>query len=162
MAGSEHADEAVPPYAGFDHRALAATLDGLLAIAFLLPAVLVLFAGPTHTVACTVDGSTKPCAQPTGGTLSSAAALLGIGTVTSLFWYCRGAGRSQSVGQRVAGVRVVDVGTGRQVGWARIFERHLAKVLSAVPLGLGFWRMLWDSRRQCWHDKLAGTVVVRC
>ena len=160
VADSEHAEEAVPPYAAFGARAVAVFVDGLLAIGALLPAILVLLAGPSHTVACTVAGVTRPCTQPTAGTLSTSAALFGIGAVAYLLWYCRSAGRGRSVGQRVAAVRIADVRTGGSVGGWRVFGRHAAKLLSAIPLGLGFWWMLWDARRQTWHDKLAATVVV--
>lgn len=161
MTGSEPADGAVPPYAGFGSRAAAVVFDGLLAVGAALPGLIVLLAGPSHTAGCDVGGTTRPCTQPTGGTLSTAAALLGIGTVAYLLWYCRRAGRAQSVGQRAGAVRILDVRTGTPVGGWRVFGRHVAKILSAIPLGLGFLWMLWDPRRQTWHDKIASTVVVR-
>ena len=30
----------------------------------------------------------------------------------------------------------------------------------AIPLGLGYWWMLWDPEKQCWHDKFATDYVV--
>lgn len=39
--------------------------------------------------------------------------------------------------------------------------RGLAAALSAVVLFLGFFWIGWDSEKQGWHDKIAGTVVVR-
>ena len=38
--------------------------------------------------------------------------------------------------------------------------RWIARFLSAIPLGLGYFWMLWDTEKQTWHDKLAGSVVV--
>jgi uncharacterized RDD family membrane protein YckC len=38
--------------------------------------------------------------------------------------------------------------------------RYLGYWLSAIPLGLGFLRVLRDDRQQGWHDKLAGTYMV--
>ena len=38
--------------------------------------------------------------------------------------------------------------------------RALAALLSAIPLGLGFWAILWDRDRRSWHDRIAGTDVV--
>ena len=38
--------------------------------------------------------------------------------------------------------------------------RTLAKILSALPLGLGFLWCVFDDRSRCWHDFLAGTLVV--
>src|SRR3954452_3316353 len=88
VTGSEPADQAIPPYAGFGARAAAVIFDGFLAIGAILPGLIVLLAGPSHTAQCNVDGTTRPCTQPTGGTLSSAAALLGIGIgiVAYLLW----------------------------------------------------------------------------
>jgi uncharacterized RDD family membrane protein YckC len=39
--------------------------------------------------------------------------------------------------------------------------RGLAAALSAVVLFLGFFWIGWDREKQGWHDKIAGTVVVR-
>ena len=47
------------------------------------------------------------------------------------------------------------VGTGRGVG------RYFGRILSAFPLLLGYFWMLWDGRQQTWHDQLASTLVVK-
>ena len=39
--------------------------------------------------------------------------------------------------------------------------RYLAYFLSTLPFGLGLLWVAWDPKKQGWHDKLAGTVVVR-
>jgi len=39
--------------------------------------------------------------------------------------------------------------------------RALAAAFSAVVLFLGFFWIAWDNDKQGWHDKIAGTVVVR-
>jgi uncharacterized RDD family membrane protein YckC len=36
-----------------------------------------------------------------------------------------------------------------------------AVVISSNILYLGFLWMLWDGDRQTWHDKIAGTVVIK-
>jgi uncharacterized RDD family membrane protein YckC len=41
------------------------------------------------------------------------------------------------------------------------FVRGLAAAFSAVMLFLGFFWIGWDQEKQGWHDKIAGTVVVR-
>ncbi|MBN1351073.1 peptidylprolyl isomerase [candidate division KSB1 bacterium] len=46
--------------------------------------------------------------------------------------------------------------------WTMFIIRELiGKIISAVPLFLGFLWALWDERRQAWHDKIAGTVVIQ-
>ena len=39
--------------------------------------------------------------------------------------------------------------------------RHLASWFSALPGFLGFFWAAWDPEGRTWHDKIAGTVVVR-
>jgi uncharacterized RDD family membrane protein YckC len=86
-----------------------------------------------------------------------------------------GGQRGQTVGKRALGIRVVDVETGTLIGNQRGFMRALLPlafgvtsilgnatfVLSALAATLdGLWP-LWDPQRQSWHDKAAGSVVVR-
>lgn len=39
--------------------------------------------------------------------------------------------------------------------------RALGLLLSIIPFGLGFIWIAWDSQRQGWHDKIAGTMVYK-
>lgn len=39
--------------------------------------------------------------------------------------------------------------------------RYCAYFLSALPLGLGFLWVAFSPKKQAWHDRLAGTLVVR-
>ena len=39
--------------------------------------------------------------------------------------------------------------------------RYLGYYVSAIPFGLGLLWVAFDPRKQGWHDKMAGTVVVR-
>jgi uncharacterized RDD family membrane protein YckC len=39
--------------------------------------------------------------------------------------------------------------------------RALSCFLSMVVVGLGFFWIAFDQNHQAWHDKIAGTVVVR-
>ena len=39
--------------------------------------------------------------------------------------------------------------------------RGLAAAFSAIVLFLGFFWIGWDREKQGWHDKIAGTIVVR-
>lgn len=55
------------------------------------------------------------------------------------------------------GVRV----DGRPMDFPVAVIRHLASYLSFLALGIGFFWAGWDPERQTWHDKIAGTLVVR-
>jgi uncharacterized RDD family membrane protein YckC len=67
----------------------------------------------------------------------------------------------QTIGGRVARVRVVDADSGAIIGIPRAIVRNIARILSGLVFGLGYFWMLWDPRKQTWHDKIASTVVVR-
>ncbi|MDO9217485.1 MAG: RDD family protein, partial [Lacisediminimonas sp.] len=56
---------------------------------------------------------------------------------------------------------VVDERTGCPPGLAQQLGRSLGLLLSMVPFGLGFLWVAFHPRKQGWHDKLAGTLVVR-
>jgi uncharacterized RDD family membrane protein YckC len=78
-----------------------------------------------------------------------------FGAYAFAFWLWRGT----TVGGIVFNLKVVRL-DGRPVDAATAAVRTLVAFLSAVTL-LGFLWCLWDDERQTWHDKVAGTVVVR-
>ena len=71
-------------------------------------------------------------------------------------WTWRGA----TLGGRAVGTRLVEL-DGKPVDFPVALVRSLAAFLSALPLCLGFFWAAWDARKQSWHDKLSGTLVVR-
>jgi uncharacterized RDD family membrane protein YckC len=70
------------------------------------------------------------------------------------FWMLAG----QTPGKRLMGVRVVR-SDGTRLRFGNAIRRELAYVASGL-LFLGYLWILFDNRRQGWHDKLAGTIVV--
>ncbi len=86
----------------------------------------------------------------------------GLGTLAGLAYYIyfEGSASGQTVGKRAMGIRVIDFETGGPIGYGKAAIRYFARILSALPIGLGFFWMLWDKQSQTWHDKLAGSVVV--
>jgi Mce-associated membrane protein len=65
-----------------------------------------------------------------------------------------------SPGKRLLGMRVV-TSSGEPPGIMRGFARTVGTIVSFLALGLGHLWALWDGRKQAWHDKLAGTYVIR-
>lgn len=66
---------------------------------------------------------------------------------------------AQTFGGRVMGFRVQRP-DGTRPGVRRSLVRFGALVLAALPLGLGFVRVLFDDRRRGFHDRVANTVVI--
>jgi uncharacterized RDD family membrane protein YckC len=73
------------------------------------------------------------------------------------FWIYRQA----TPGKMAISARIVDAKTGRDPGTGQCIGRYLAYILASIPFGLGLLWVAFDPRKQGWHDKLAGTVVVR-
>jgi len=85
-----------------------------------------------------------------------------IGWVFYVLYYVLFTGlRGQTPGKMLIGARVVD-SQGRVPGLWRAFLREvIGKLLSAVVLLLGYVWIAFDGKKQGWHDKIAGTYVVR-
>jgi uncharacterized RDD family membrane protein YckC len=130
-----NASGASGPRAGFWQRLGAAFLDGLV---LLIPSIILLLI------------------------FKQGAAYQALSTLMSLayFTYFEGGASGQTVGKRALGIRVYDFRQGGPIGYGRGFLRQIGKYLSAIPLFLGYFWMLWDKESQCWQDKIAGSVVV--
>jgi uncharacterized RDD family membrane protein YckC len=70
------------------------------------------------------------------------------------FWLLAG----QTLGKRVIGVRILR-SDGTRLHFGNALRREIGYVVSGI-LFLGFLWILFDNRRQGFHDKLAGTIVV--
>lgn len=77
--------------------------------------------------------------------------------VVIAFWSIKQA----SPGKMLFGMRIVDAETLEKVPTIRLVVRYLAYFISMIPLGLGFFWVAFDKRKQGWHDKIAGTVIIR-
>ncbi len=69
--------------------------------------------------------------------------------------------RGGTPGKRIAGLRVVRADTGGPIGMGRAIGRFLLRFVSAAPVFLGYFWMLWDDDSQTWHDKAVRSRVVR-
>lgn len=158
--------------AGFGSRLGALLLDGL--IINLISAVLAAPFGlllytryETEIGPCNVNGRERLCEGPTDGWVGLLLASIGawflILLVVVFFYYIRPVAKSgQTVGRRTLGIRVVSTETGEPPTLAMAFVRYLiAGLASGSICYLGYLWMLWDGRKQTWHDKVASTVVVR-
>ena len=74
-----------------------------------------------------------------------------------VFWIYRQA----TPGKIAIGARIVDAGTGGKPSTRQLIVRYLGYYVSMLPLMAGIVWVAFDPRKQGWHDKLAGTVVVR-
>ena len=63
-------------------------------------------------------------------------------------------------GKLLTGIKIVDAVSGDRMSRGQAVGRYFAYIVSILPLFLGFLWVGIDKRKQAWHDKLAGTIVV--
>ena len=141
MTYSSAADPGTRAYGGFWIRLLAFMVDGLV-IGALVAIVSLLAFG---------RGATQTWALPT---LETAVGFVYLTTCWSFL------GGGQTLGMRLFGLRLIGT-DGAPIGLGGAFMRWVGIVISAALLLLGLAWIAVDPRKQGWHDKLAGTVVVR-
>jgi len=135
---------------GFGPRLLAAVIDGAMVgfLCFIL-AVIIGFIAIFMNIIIPREGS-------------SALELLTISCLLVFsigyyigFWSNDG----QTMGMTVVGLKVVRMdGSGLSVG--RALLRYIGYIINAILFSIGFLWTAFDPKRQGWHDKLAGTLVV--
>lgn len=137
-----------PRYAGFWRRTAAHVIDSLIYIPL---ALLLLYA---------VYGSAYfgAAAEPYGyhGLWDVFVQQVLPLILVILLWVRYGA----TPGKYLMRCRVVDVRTGQPPGFGRATLRYFGYLVAMLPLLLGFLWIAWDRRKQGFHDKIAGTVVV--
>jgi uncharacterized RDD family membrane protein YckC len=90
------------------------------------------------------------------------AASTGLSTLVGIlyvigFWQ---AWNGQTPGKRVMGIRVVKT-DGSAFGLVPAILRYVGYFVSGIALLLGYIWILFDKDKQGWHDKIAGTYVVK-
>ena len=63
-------------------------------------------------------------------------------------------------GYNVFGIGIISI-NGTQVSIKQIIVRTIFSFFSVIPLGLGYVWIAIDANRQAWHDKIAGTYVIK-
>ena len=133
-------------YAGFWIRVWASIIDSFLAAIILLPLLTAVYGTAYWDSDRFVQG-------PIDFLLSWVAPAVAV----LLFWVSRQA----TPGKMAVGARIVDAKTGGKPSTGQLLGRYAGYYLAMIPMFLGFIWVGFDSRKQGWHDKLAGTVVVR-
>jgi uncharacterized RDD family membrane protein YckC len=143
MTTEEHQDL---EYAGFWIRVWASIIDTILIAVITIPILLAIYGTQYFESENLVQG-------PMDFLISWVLPAIAI----ILFWIYRAA----TPGKMAISAKIVDVQTGGQPSTGQLVGRYFAYFISALPLGLGIFWVAFDKKKQGWHDKLAGTVVVR-
>ena len=137
---------------------MAVFIDGIIvAIPLILLGVVI---GVTVGVGSALSGNTSARDISTAGTgLNAIVDLVSFVLGAGYFIYFWGIGATP--GQRLFKLRVVDASTGAPIGFGRAAMRYIGYIISILVCYVGLIWAAFDSRKQGWHDKIAGTVVLQ-
>lgn len=133
-------------YAGFWIRLGASTIDSILLLLLIIPLLI-----GTYGMDSILSGKTD------GGVSEFLITWVMPAVVVIVFWIFR----SATPGKMILRLKIADATTGGEPSTGQLIGRYFAYFLSTIPLMLGFLWVAFDKRKQGWHDKLAGTIVVR-
>ena len=69
--------------------------------------------------------------------------------------------KSATPGKMIVSAKIVDATTLGTPSTGQFIVRYVGYFISSLVFGLGFLWVAFDKRKQGWHDKIAGTVVIR-
>lgn len=135
-------------YAGFWIRLSAALIDTVLQIIIILPLMIYLY-GPLAVSSHKAEVMSWPAELMLSHVLPMA--------LVVSFWIMKQA----TPGKLMLSLRIVDARTGDLPSLGQWLGRYLSLYLSCLFIFIGFIWVAFDRKKQAWHDKFAGTVVVR-
>jgi len=135
-------------YAGFWVRVGASLIDTVLIVCATFP-LLIAFYGWSYFNA--------PKTGFVAGIVDFVLSWVAPAAAAISFWLYKQA----TPGKMAISARVVDARTGNTLTLGQSVGRYLGYFVSTIPLGLGLIWVAFDPKKQGWHDKLAGTVVIR-
>jgi uncharacterized RDD family membrane protein YckC len=159
-------------YVGFWRRFAATLIDWILFF-FLYLALVAVFLSRidigTWRVFVDIDPVSGQPLAPTGEILGATGAVLGaLFAIFALLWLAHilyhvilWSWRGGTLGQLALGIQVRRESDGRRIGLGTAVLRYVGYFISTWALYIGLIWAAFDRRKQGWHDKIAGTLVIR-
>lgn len=148
---SQDSPRAQYQYAGFWVRLLASVIDTVCILAVTLPLLYAIYGNAYFAAAADVNSA---------GFHGSADALISYllpAVAVIVFWIYR----SATPGKMILGLKIIRTDGLEKLTPGQSIGRYLGYYVSMIPLFLGFIWVAFDARKQGWHDKLAGTLVIK-
>ena len=135
-------------YVGFWARVAAAIIDTICAMMIIVPVILAAYGSEYLTLI-----QDKFVAGPVDLLVQYVFPAVAV----VIFWLTRQA----TPGKMVIGAKVVDATTLGKLSVGQAILRYLGYYVSTIPLMLGLVWVGFDAKKQGWHDKIAGTLVIK-
>lgn len=133
-------------YAGFWIRTVAALIDTIFIVIVVLPLLTIIYGTGYWDSESPVEGVWDVLFN-----------YLFPAIVVIVFWVYK----SATPGKILTKLTIVDAKTGGKPSTGQFIGRYLGYFVSTIPFFLGIIWVAFDRRKQGWHDKLAGTVVIK-
>jgi len=143
----QQARELVVQYVGFWARVGATLIDTVIMILITIPPIYLIYGSDYFY------HSSTQLAGPADFIISYVLPAV----LVILFWRYR----SATPGKMFIHARIVNAKTLQPPSTGQLIGRYFAYYVSIIPLMLGFIWVAFDPRKQGFHDKLAGTLVIR-
>ncbi len=133
-------------FAGFDQRWMASALDW-----FMVSLVIVFFG--VIALLFISEKSTQ---------IIIAASVLGIIPIVNFIYHAimEASAKQGTYGKQILKIKVTDM-QGERIDIAKSIGRNLAKILSVLTLFIGYLYSFFNTKQQCLHDVVAGTLVIK-
>jgi uncharacterized RDD family membrane protein YckC len=118
-------------------------------VAYLIDAIIL---GIVGTI---IGGFVDP--DPSAPARNSINLLLGL-VYFVYFWSAQGGG--QTLGMRVLNLKVIRT-DGSALTYVQAVIRYVGLIIACIPIFIGVIWAAFDANKQGWHDKIAGTFVVK-
>ena len=156
---SRDAHRTPPRYVGFWARFLAMIIDTIWTSILLGLLILAIF-GTSFTAIDVTNPDlsaemVRVAGQGAGGSFFAQSLLIALLIIG--FWIWKGA----TPGKMVISAEIVDAKTLGKASPGQLIVRYVGYYISFIVFCLGFLWVAIDKRKQGWHDKIAGTVVVK-
>ena len=147
-----------PRYAGFGIRFAASLIDSILATILILPIIKYFFA--TDITMANFRSIETIMMLDLESMLAFVYSELTYLAITIAVIICFWIYRSATPGKMILGISIVDAVSLKPMSQKQCFIRYLGYYLSMLFFFMGFWWVIFDSRKQGWHDKVSGTLVI--
>ncbi|TET21711.1 MAG: RDD family protein [Candidatus Cloacimonadota bacterium] len=77
------------------------------------------------------------------------------------FYFLIGHSFGSTIGKRIVGIRLVTFNGSNPGFWRALLRETIGRFLASFIFYLGYLWIAWDSHKQGWHDKVAGTFCIR-
>ena len=135
-------------YAGFRIRVVATIIDSILVALITLPPLIGIYG---------IEYFDSYSSDSFAGAWDFWISSVLPAVIVIIFWVCK----SATPGKMLMDIKIIDTHNRGKLSVGQSIGRYIAYLISFIPFMLGILWIIFDKRKQGWHDKLAGTIVVK-